>query len=124
MPAGFERCVKEGGRVRTIKPKAGKYLHICYLNGKSYRGEVKTTKKKDDYSRKVDRKMRSYGEIDDRKKTIRVNPKKGDLIDTVIHEELHRTNPDKPEKWIRKHAAEKAGKMSVNQITKLLKRYA
>lgn len=44
MPKGFEECVKKGGRVRTIKPKGKKsnvYLHICYLNGKSYPGEVK-----------------------------------------------------------------------------------
>jgi len=46
MPKDFERCVKNGGRVRTIKPKKGKYLHICYLNGKSYHGEVKSSKKK------------------------------------------------------------------------------
>ena len=48
MPAGFTRCVKAGGRLRTIKPNgAGSrtYMHICYLNGKSYRGEVKKRKK-------------------------------------------------------------------------------
>ena len=33
MPADFDRCVKEGGKVRTIKLPAGKY-----------RGEVKTKK--------------------------------------------------------------------------------
>ena len=44
MPKAFLNCVKKGGRVRTIKPKAGKYMHICYLGGKSYAGEVKSTK--------------------------------------------------------------------------------
>ncbi len=45
MPRDFERCVKEGGRVRTIKLKGGKYLHICYdKQGKSHSGEVKTKK--------------------------------------------------------------------------------
>jgi len=45
MPADFERCVDEGGRVRTIKPKSGKIMHICYdKNGKSHAGEVKNTK--------------------------------------------------------------------------------
>ena len=47
MPKGFDMCVKKGGRVRTIKPK-GKgsktYLHICFLNGKSYPGETKKAK--------------------------------------------------------------------------------
>jgi len=48
MPADFEKCVKEGGKVRTIPIKGHKdeYLHICYdKNGKSHAGEVKTKKK-------------------------------------------------------------------------------
>jgi len=46
MPKDFLRCVKSGGRVRTIKPKPGRYMHVCYLNGKSYAGEVKKVKKR------------------------------------------------------------------------------
>jgi hypothetical protein len=46
MPAGFKKCVSAGGRVRTMKPKAGRYMHVCFKNGKSYAGEVKRTKKK------------------------------------------------------------------------------
>jgi hypothetical protein len=44
MPAGFDKCVKDGGKVRTVavKGKKGKYLHVCYLGDKSYSGEVKT----------------------------------------------------------------------------------
>jgi putative hemolysin len=45
MPLAFELCVQKGGRVRTKKLKNGKYIHICYLNGKSYAGEVKRRKK-------------------------------------------------------------------------------
>lgn len=45
MPAGFERCVAAGGRVRTKKLKGKKYIHICFKGGKSYSGEVKTAKK-------------------------------------------------------------------------------
>ena len=45
MPADFDKCVKEGGRVRTIKVGKGKYQHICYdSNGKSHAGEIKTKK--------------------------------------------------------------------------------
>lgn len=43
MPADFLKCVKDGGRVRTIVPKPGRYLRVCYLGGKSYSGEVKHT---------------------------------------------------------------------------------
>lgn len=48
MPAKFTRCVASGGRVRTVRPKAGKYLHVCFPQGggASVAGEVKTVKKK------------------------------------------------------------------------------
>jgi len=46
MPKGFLSCVRRGGRVRTIKPKPGRYIHICYIGGKSYAGEVHKTKRR------------------------------------------------------------------------------
>ena len=49
MPADFDKCVKEGGRVRTVdvKGQPDKYLHVCYDKaGKSHSGEVKTKIKK------------------------------------------------------------------------------
>jgi len=46
MPADFEKCVREGGRVRTKKLSGGRYMHICFKDGKSYAGEVKTAKSK------------------------------------------------------------------------------
>ena len=46
MPAAFERCVKAGGRVRTKELGNGKYMHICFMGGKSYAGYVKTKEKK------------------------------------------------------------------------------
>jgi len=46
MPASFDRCVRRGGRVRTIKPSKDKYMRICYLGGKSYAGHVKRTKRR------------------------------------------------------------------------------
>lgn len=45
MPKAFESCVKRGGRVRTKKLSGGKYIHICFIDGKSYSGEVKKKKK-------------------------------------------------------------------------------
>jgi hypothetical protein len=44
MPAGFLKCVKNGGRVRTKNLGNGKYIHICFIGGKSYAGEPKTRK--------------------------------------------------------------------------------
>jgi hypothetical protein len=44
MPAAFEKCVKDGGKVRTVTLPDNKYRHVCTLNGKSYYGEVKKKK--------------------------------------------------------------------------------
>lgn len=46
MPGPFNSCVKQGGRVRTKKLGGGKYIHICFKDGKSFAGEVKTKKSK------------------------------------------------------------------------------
>ncbi len=47
MPADFDKCVVEGGRVRTIVPKKGVYIHICYPKGggSPVGGEVKHKKR-------------------------------------------------------------------------------
>lgn len=48
MPKSFDKCVKQGGRVRTVSGpskehglKKGQYVRFCFLDNKSYRGEVK-----------------------------------------------------------------------------------
>jgi len=64
MPAAFEKCVREGGRVRTKKLKGNKYIHICFKDGKSYAGEVKTAKSKHHSAadgKFLDDRMRKFG---------------------------------------------------------------
>ncbi len=46
MPEAFEKCQKNGGHIRRITLKGGRYMNICYLNGKSFAGEVKEAKGK------------------------------------------------------------------------------
>lgn len=46
MPQAFDTCVSSGGKVITKKISATKYIHVCYKDGKSYSGEVKTIKSK------------------------------------------------------------------------------
>lgn len=48
MPADFDRCVRRGGRVRTVKPRADVYIHVCYPKGGGdpVHGEVKKVEKK------------------------------------------------------------------------------
>jgi len=45
MPADFEKCVADGGRVRRKTLSGDRYINICYKDGKSYEGEVHTKKK-------------------------------------------------------------------------------
>ena len=45
MPKEFDMCANNGGRIRTKELGNGKYMHICFLKGKSYAGDVKTKKK-------------------------------------------------------------------------------
>ena len=49
FPADFNRCVKQGGRVRTIAVEGSKskYMKVCYLDGKSYSGKTHTKKASD-----------------------------------------------------------------------------
>lgn len=42
MPKGFDMCRKSGGKIRNKKLGGGKYVPICTLNGKSYRGYTKS----------------------------------------------------------------------------------
>jgi len=42
MPAGFDKCRADGGRIRTEKVGKTRYRHVCWLGNKRYPGEVKT----------------------------------------------------------------------------------
>ena len=46
MPESFNKCVADGGRVRTITLKNNRYMHVCYPKGggPSEAGEVKQKK--------------------------------------------------------------------------------
>lgn len=45
MPVGFENCIKRGGRVRAKKLSGGRFIRICFKDGKSFPGEVHKGKK-------------------------------------------------------------------------------
>jgi len=46
MPRAFTNAIARGARVRTITLPGGKYMHVAFINGRSYRGEVKRKKRK------------------------------------------------------------------------------
>lgn len=80
-------------------------------------------KKRKGFVRKVDRSMHDYGEIDYDKQVIRVNPRKGDLVNTIVHEELHRKYPDWSERKVKKESKKEEQSLSISQVQRLLKKY-
>lgn len=46
MSKAFEQCVEDGGYIKTIQKKGGKYQRTCSRDGKTYKGEVKKKKNK------------------------------------------------------------------------------
>jgi len=81
------------------------------------------------WTRKVDNKMRWHGDIDEDKKIIRVNksPSKnkmpGEILDTIVHEEMHRIHPQMHEKTIRTETKHKIKSMSQKEKNKLYSKY-
>lgn len=52
MPAGFDNCRKNGGRMITVTGpskryglKKDEYRHVCVMKGEFHMGEMKTKKK-------------------------------------------------------------------------------
>ena len=86
-------------------------------------------KSKKAWERIKDNRMRWHGDIDYEKKIIRVNkakkknPKKGEIINTIVHEETHRLHPKMWEKTVDKETAEKLKALSQVQKNKLYSRY-
>ena len=77
------------------------------------------------WKRKTDNKMRDSGEIDWHTGTIRINKKKSKsekskkkygtkagVLDTIVHEEMHRIHPKMTEREVRKRTKRKTEKMS------------
>jgi len=86
-------------------------------------GDINYEKKKSKWKKSVDNKMRTFGDINYEKKKIRINPKKGDVIDSIIHENLHKTYPNMTEKQIKNKAAQKNKELSLRKKIQLLKEY-
>ena len=75
------------------------------------------------FKNKIDKKMRCAGETDYEKKLIRVNPRKRELLNTIIHENLHKKYPDKPETWIKKQSKVVESKLTPGRAVSLLKKF-
>jgi len=75
------------------------------------------------YKRKVSNKMHGYGDLDLEKRIVRINKskkknKRGEILDTIVHEKQHILHPKKYERNIRKVTKKTIGKMTKRQKQK------
>ena len=81
-------------------------------------------KKQKKWKRIVDNKMRGHGDIDDEKRIIRINKskeknkKRGEILDSIIHESNHAKYPKMTEKQIEKKTKEDIKRMTKKQKQK------
>ena len=122
MPEAFDKCVKEGGEVRTIsgpskKPalKSGEYIHVCIAtDGGRYWGEKKkkkNTKKSHDVKIRITRTIKTISLEDVNSSTLE-ELQDSELV--KIHAILHKLWKD----------SEISKKTVLNSHTILLEEYA
>mgnify|MGYP007071569735 CR=1 FL=1 len=72
------------------------------------------------FKRKVDNKLNGYGETDLKKRIVKINKskkknKKGEIIDSIVHEKSHILHPKMHEKNIQKRTTRVLSKMNRKQ---------
>lgn len=79
--------------------------------------------------RKVDNKMKSMGDFDENTGKIRINKKmakkagKGEVLDTIVHEEYHKKHPKATEKKTYKVTKQIVKRLSPKAKKKLYSKY-
>ncbi len=92
-------------------------------------GKPRGKTSRDGYKRVVDNHMRFFGDIDYEKRKIRLNKSKkknkkpGEILNTIVHEEMHRRHPSMHEKTIKKETKRQLAKMSKRQKEKYYSKY-
>jgi hypothetical protein len=76
--------------------------------------------KKTAYKYRVDKKMKWYGYCDFENTEIKINPTRGGLINTIVHEEIHRKHPDWLEKKVIEASKKVECKLTIEQSRDLL----
>ncbi len=114
-------------RVYSNAPKKPRAIKVPTI--KRQNNQIKFIQPKK-FKRIVDNKMRAYGDTDLEKKVIRINKKKaklkgrkGELLDSIMHEENHRIHPKMHEKNVRKLTKKNVNKMGKKQKQKLYNRF-
>lgn len=89
-------------------------------NPNAYCGSIMHAVEGKDFAVEEDTKLGNYGETNYEQKVIIINPRMGDVVNTVIHEKLHAQFPDMPHEDIYKKSYEIESNMSVRNMADLL----
>ena len=76
--------------------------------------------KEENFNITIDTKIPVYGSTNYGDEEIRINPKKGDVVNTIIHEKLHANYPNMPHDDVYKNAAKIESKMTLPEMAKEL----
>lgn len=77
-------------------------------------------RKKVAYKYRIDNKMRLFGRCDWDNKEIKINTRRGDVLNTYIHEELHRKHPSWSEGKVIKESKRIESRLTIKQSIALL----
>ena len=119
MGAKIKKIMKEGVRGRKVSQRQA----VAVALSMQRKGQLKKKAIKN-YKTMVDRKLPHYGESDLEKKVLKVNPKKGEVVNTLIHEKLHMAHPKMGEKKVRKMSEKMERKMSLTKQAEMMKNLA
>lgn len=89
-------------------------------NPNAYCGSIMHAIEGKDYDMQEDTRIRDYGDTNYEDKVIRINPARGDVVNTVIHEKLHSQYPDMPHEEIYRKAYEIESNMGIKEMGDLL----
>lgn len=76
--------------------------------------------KESEFNYEVNKKIPHYGDTNYEKEKIRINPKKGDVVNTIIHEKLHANYPDMPHDEVYKNADKIESSMTLPEMAQQL----
>lgn len=91
-------------------------------NPQAYCGSImhQVEGKQEEYNIKIDTKIKPYGQTNFRDEEIKINPKKGDVVNTIIHEKLHANYPDMPHDEVYANADRIESKMTLPEMAQEL----
>lgn len=73
-----------------------------------------------DFNIIIDTKVPVYGLTDYGNEEIKINPKKGDVVNTIIHEKLHANYPNMPHDEVYANALKIESKMTLPEMAQEL----